>query len=77
MSILTFVKGPCASEDSIYTEYQFLILPCYFSSGFEKQQGFIWFLRLSGHQTFSSVNVFGNMSNNDLVHYKEESKDGE
>lgn len=48
-----------------------------FSSGFEKQQGFISFQRLSGHQTLSSVNMFGNRSNNKLVRYKEESKDSE
>jgi len=47
------------------------------SSGFEKQQGFIWFQRHSGHQTSSSLNMFGNRSNNELVCYKQESKDSE
>lgn len=62
MDFFNFLKGPLTSEDSIYIEYQFLIVPRYlvenvFNSGFENQQGFTWFQRLSGHQT-SSVNVF-------------------
>lgn len=81
VGILNFLKAPFASEDSICAEYHFLLLPCYwdlledpFSSGFEKNPRDFYDSKYCQATRHLLLWMFGNRSENELVHYREESR---